>query len=516
MSPSDFLTILGLALAVWAIIPSKERRFILLFFSKYEIGLFIALLFFIHYLISFDWIMSNWFPCFSLFTCEKGIPSTIWAYIISLTVIIYPVVKVSYCYFSSSRLIDLISLYESLLKENEIDLLVNYINKYHVEDIKKYLQRLSHLPQKETIDIVLNRETNKDVEYKNLVRSDRMRFARLVYEHIFQDESFVHNAANKYPELFAIAFSGMETEESSNEKLVKLYVKCLFEEKNQSLIKELRIMNNVGDSVLGMSKINNVPILFSLFAHTNAAAKNYVWYPVGEGTIRSLKYDSDQKDFLMKRFDSDLETELWNQKIYIAIVYFNYMVRETIYRYSDWHMWLFYFKDFTNLMIEIIPNKNSYEEQASDYDTFAHNIIEKLLSIINDWLELSIEQEKENQVFDITRCLGSCIYSICRAGSLKISDNFKQKQVESILTMYFKLSKYHNNNTAKTIRERLEKLFLNPEWIDIEKPSTSKEYLAVLKDAWKGFDKFNYQVNGGNGSTEQFETNVLIPLGIIT
>src|ERR1700680_2561360 len=117
MQPSDFITILGLALAIWAIIPSKERRFILLFFSNIEIGLFITALFVIHFSMSFDWIRNNWFPSLSIFTIERGIPSTTWAYIFALTTISYPIIKVSFGYFSPSRLKNLITLYETYLKE---------------------------------------------------------------------------------------------------------------------------------------------------------------------------------------------------------------------------------------------------------------------------------------------------------------------------------------------------------------------------------------------------------------
>ena len=93
MQTSDFLTILGLALAVWAIIPRRERRFILLFFSRFEIGLFITSLLIIHYLMSFDWLVKNWFPCLTIFTVDTGIPSNTWAYMIALTIISYPIIN---------------------------------------------------------------------------------------------------------------------------------------------------------------------------------------------------------------------------------------------------------------------------------------------------------------------------------------------------------------------------------------------------------------------------------------
>lgn len=264
MQTSDFLTILGLALAVWAIIPSKERRFILLFFSKFEIGMFIASLFFVHYLMSFDWLVENWFPCLTIFTIEKGIPSNTWAYILALTVIFYPIIKVSFGYFSSSRIKNTIALYETYLKENEIDLLVGYLNKYHIYDIKKYLQGVSNLPQKESIDMILRRRTDKDKAYEKLVEPERIRFASWVYGHIIQNEIFIRKAANKYPELFATAISGMETKEASNQDLVKLYIECLFESKNQMLVQELKIMNGTNSSVIERSENIDIPIIYSL------------------------------------------------------------------------------------------------------------------------------------------------------------------------------------------------------------------------------------------------------------
>lgn len=298
--------------------------------------------------MSFDWLVENWFPFLAVFTGEKGIPSKTWAYIIALIIIFLPTIKASFGYFSPSRLKSTIALYETYLKENEIDLLVGYIMKYHIEDVKKYLQGVSNLPQKESIDIILRRRTDKDKAHEKLVEPKRLRFAFWVYGYIIENENFIRKAANKYPELFAIAISGMEAKESSNKDFVKHYIECLFTTKNQILVQELKIMNDTNSSVVELNENIEIPILYSLFAHTKAAAENYVWYPVGEETIKSIKHDESQKEFLLKKYDDELEAELWNQKVYIAIVYFNYMVRETIYRDSEWHMWLFYFRDFTD------------------------------------------------------------------------------------------------------------------------------------------------------------------------
>ncbi|MEY5048047.1 MAG: hypothetical protein RLZZ175_1406 [Bacteroidota bacterium] len=508
MEPSDFLTILGLALAIWAIIPTKERQFILLFFSKFEISTFIASLFFIHYLMSFDWIKTNWFPSLAIFIFEYGISSLIWAYIVSLIVISYPIVKVTFGYFSRSRIVSLISVYKSYLKENEIDLLVNFIFKYHIEDIKIYLKGISHLPQKENIDIILRRRTDTDKAYEKLIKPKRILFASWVYGHIIQNETFVRGAANKYPELFATAFMGMETVEASNQDLVKLYIECLFEAKNQSFIQELRILNNANDSIIERNVFVDIPILFSLLSNTKVAVENYVWYPIGEGTVKSLKYDENQKDFLIKKYDSSLEPELWNQKVYIGIVYFNYMIRETIYRNSEFHMWLFYFRDFTSKIIEIIPLENDYDIKA-EYPTFAHKILYEQISIMIDWLILAKELDNENRVIDTIRCLGGCIDNICNSENSKISFDYKKRVFTLIINQYFEFSKYPNNSAAKISRVWLEKLFCYPKNVDIGTQELTEKYVSIFRASWKDFDKFYYQDNYENFSISRFEENVI-------
>jgi hypothetical protein len=407
----------------------------------------------------------------------------------------------------------MIALYETYIKENEIDLLVKYIRKYHIQDIKIYLQGISYLPQKESIDIILRRRTDKDKEYDNLVKPKRILFASWVYGHVIQNENFIHKSANKYPELFAIAFSGMETKESTNKDLVKLYIECLFENKNQFLIQELKTINTTNSSVLKMSENYDIPILYSLFVHTKAASNNHIWYSIGEGTVKSLKYDSEQKEFLIKTHDYDLESELWNQKIYIAIVYFNYMVRETIYRDSESHMWLFYYRNFIDRLIDIIPSENDFDGDC-EYPSFAHKMIYVQFSNMTDWLNLAKELNTNNRVIDTIKCIGLCVHSICQADTKKISVRFRRRLLDLLLSTYFNLSLYPDNTGALTARKWLEMLFLNPKNVDFGDPSRTNEYVTALQDAWNEFDKVPYQFQKKNVLIKHFLKTVIKPIGL--
>lgn len=513
MEPSDFLTILGLGLAIWSFIPQKERNFILLFFSKWEMIFLGFSLFFMLFLMSFDWLDENWFSGLSYFRIDKGIPASIWAYTLSLLVIAYPILKVTFSYFSSSKSKKLITLYKSILKENEIELLVGYINKYHLQDIQKYLIGLSNLTQEEDNLLAFRRRSKSDKEYEKLIKPKRTKFAAMVYGFIIQNEMFVKNVSPKYPELFATIFKGMTKERAANPELVKLYIEAIFESKNQSFVEELKIMQSSLSSIKERDQTVDLPILSGLLVNTKVAAKNYVWYPVGEGAIKSLKYDEPQKEFLEKEYDSQLEPELWTHKIWIATVYFNYMVRETIFRNSGWHMWLFYFRSTTKLLIKNIPEDNNYK-QESEHPSMAHYIIYEQFDIMLGWLELAKEQETENRVIDTIRCLGTCFHSLCQADDRKISRDFKKGRLDRIINMYCDYAYYPDNVACLKIREWIKKLLLNPNNVDYPASPVTAEYLSLLTETWNEFDEVPYTAHDTGHIITDFEADILQPLGI--
>lgn len=514
MQPSDFLTILGLAIAVWSIIPNKERKFILLFFADWELWLLGFSWLIILYLMVFDWLQVNWFPRLSIFTVENGIPANIIGFIVALIAIAYPVIKVTFSFFAKKKVSDLIALYKSLIKENEVDLLVGYIDKYHVNDIQAYLKGLSYLVEKEEEEFYSRRRrTEHDQAYEKLLKPKRRMFAAYVYGNILQNELFIKATANKYPELFAKAFYGMETKRAANQDAVKLYIEQLFENKNQSLVQELKIVNDSSASIKDRDEYYDLPILSGLLVHTKAAVENYVWYPVGEGAVKSLKYDEGQKAFLKKEYDDDLEPELWTCKIYIAIVYFNYMVRETIYRDSEWHMWLFYFRHFTDYIIENIPEDNSYE-MNKEHPSFNHYLIYKMFDIMRSWIELDKEKGTDHRVIDTIRCLGYCIDAVCQADDKKISQSFKKAELNRIVKIYCEYAYFPNNVASSTAREWLLKLFFNPQWVDTGKKVRKPKYLRTLKEVWEEFDRVPFTAHKNAHILTEFETSIMQPLGL--
>lgn len=512
MGVSDFLTIFVLAIAVWSIIAQNQRKFVLLFFPTWLRCLLTISLFAILYLMSFDWILKNWWPCLEKFTSEKGIPASVWAFIIALVVIIVTILNLSFGYFAKSKLNNLISLYKSLITNNDIDLLVSYIYKYHIDDITTYMNGRGQLPDYGVLDHLQGDESKFEKASKKLTKPKRIKFAAYVYGHIIQNEIFIKNAALKYPDLFATVFKAMETEKAANEDLAKRFIGCLFENNNALFFQELKTVNNNDSSILSQIENTELPILSSLLVNTKVAAKNNVWYPVGEGMIKSLKYDVAQIDFLARDYDSDLKSELWDYKIWNGLIFFRYMVRETIYRTSGYHMWLYYFRDTVDLLISNIPAEKKYD-QEKEYPSFAHYVIYKHFDIMYDWIELAKNQNTSNQVIDTIKCLGWCVESLCEAPDAKISSEFKRRILNSIVYDYCKYTSFPGNVACTTAREWLKKMFANPKHIDLGFGHASDEYLLVLTDVWSNFDRGKFADNGS--VLTEFEEEILLPHGIV-
>ena len=107
------------------------------------------------------------------------------------------------------------------------------------------------------------------------------------------------------------------------------------------------------------------------------------------------------------------------------------MVRETIYKNSESHMWLYYYRNFTDLLIETIPNKNNYDGNLGN-PSFAHKLIDDQTENMRGWLELAREQKVTFRVIDTIKCLGYCLNAICETKNKKISS-----MIKPLISCYF-------------------------------------------------------------------------------
>ena len=506
MKATDFLTILGLTLTAWSIIERKERKFILLFFSKTEIRLFVFLLLYIHWLFAFEWVSINWWSGLSIFTHPKGIPVAAWAYIFMLFTIGYPVIKVLTSFFSKSRLNSVLRLYNELLDQGEIQILADYIRKYHINDVETYLKRYSEIPEIPVDDKSMPTTPEEFAYYtqgtdidkqqvKKLLKQTRMAYAKSVYYRIICREEFIKKAALAYPEMFTQVLRGMSTIRVSNESFVNTFLNTLIDEKSPQLIEELK------------EYPDDSPILNGLLNNLELAFKNNIWYPFGEKGKYDLKYNNETKAFLAQKYDDSIKDQLWNHRIYLCIVFFDYMVRESICKRGD-SMWLLYYSRFTEYIIENIPKENEYQD--SEFPSFNHYLIYEMFNNIEWWLKLALEKKTATRwiIESIIECIVMILKQLSEVDTDKISIAFKKERFHSAIRIYFDGKKKEG---GKLIREQIETVFCGRTMVNM-----TPEFRCALIDAWDSFDKVPYEYNpdirhsqDSQDLLNQFQANVI-------
>jgi hypothetical protein len=500
MSLSDILTILGLIAAIIAFVSEKNREYLFLKFSYLHFGL----------LIAFEWFKGK--NLYVSWLIIPGWPTVgAWAYIITVLILVFLFYRVYYGFFPSQNREKLISYYKNQILKGEFSFLVGLIERYHKNDISKYLE----LDSKNEVNppILAFEEKAYEKELLKIITSNRLKIANNVYYEIIIDNTFIDNTVNTHPYLFADFICHLNTQRTSDEDFVYHYLSILIENNNYHLIRELRHNQNYN-----RHHRYNLPeenkILRSLFLDCNVANYNYAWQPFGQLTCKYLEQEAEKNYSPLKnKYREREKDELWSLRIYQAIWFFDIMVRESIGQSIPWHMWLFYFRHFTDLLIEVIPDQNDYDSD-SEHPSYAHYMIYKQFNVMLEWLRVAHELNTDSRVIDTIRCLGWCVNSICQADDAKISAEFKRRQVERILTSYFNFSDSPDNIASTTAREWFERLFLNPKGVDYGVPIRTTEYLHTLQDAWDHFDKIPYQHHEDNGSIEQFVTNVITPLGL--
>lgn len=550
MEISDFLTILTIGVAVWTVIPKKEKRFYLLFFTSLEFWFFLFGLVFLHFLIGFDWIEKNWIQELKMFRVSGGITPNIWAYFFALILISYPFIKVTYGSFPKSNKKDIIKYYLFLMNEGEIDLLMEYIKRYHLIYIYSYLERKSKIKEEDPINRILMRRTSSDDENDVLMENKMINIASSVYYQILKNENFIRSSASKYPLVFAKVISGMESRRVADRYFVYSYLQELFKTLNNSLLDELKNLDNGEDSIKERLEGVDLPIMSAFFTHKDSAIQNHPWMPVGEIVIKSLKFDQSQIDFLSREFDSDLEDEVWHYPIHAGIVFFDFMVRESIYNNWGDHMWMYYFRTFIPILIKIPPAED-YSLNRSETPKFAHFFIKEIFIRMIAWLELAekigeriLENTRENQdpstsilgsssssgqnvdeaeeeveiyfnIIDTVRCLGQCFHPLIQASEDQMPRKMKLILLERIVQLYCEYSLNKTNSACIEVVECLSKFFLNPKGEDSGLPEITHQYKSLLDEVWDDLDKVPFQYHGHVWVLEKFEEDVLIPLGII-
>ena len=131
---SDFISLIGIIIAVIAFINENERIFIINKFSLSDKVILVLVFLFLNYLIFFEWFLFN-FPLLKNFTFNNFPKSNTWAYIITILSMLWIFFKIFKKPFPKGNTEKILKYYEKLLNKGNYNQYYNLFEKYNYKDI---------------------------------------------------------------------------------------------------------------------------------------------------------------------------------------------------------------------------------------------------------------------------------------------------------------------------------------------------------------------------------------------
>lgn len=280
-------------------------------------------------------------------------------------------------------------------------------------------------------------------------------------------------------------------------------------------------------------------LLHALFSDCEVAKNLNVYSPIG-GTTKDILREQAGKDYdqYNGRNFSDTEytgTPVFGDPLYVAIRFYDIMVREALSQEMEWHMWLYHYEDFTRLICdnyELSEEADRSAEWPNDYSRLIYemtsnmrdwlNLLEQM--VLDDDIELTTTNDSgEEEYKDFVRldnidadrargnlpkaaviCLMSCHKSIVLAGDIPLQ--FKKYITEQIFITGVELSQHEDDS----LPDQYSQLILANLQENIESRRSGAEYQSELRMVYNGDVRHEVMVQASTGGGVHDELDEII------
>jgi hypothetical protein len=401
MSVSDWLTIIGIILAIFAFYSSSERNLIALKLCRYEILSVVSILLFVLYLIKFDEIVDT-ITLLKIFIVPWGFKANNWALIVFLITIGYSSMRLFYSLPNKASNENTISFYLRLMRQNFDDF------------YKLFLKFEKKAAIKEFYSI-----------YKRIIFDPRFLIEISKRNPYYHTELFISMDENSFRPYFSqlvndsdsIYYQEIELNDSSN--FVQDYNAFLFEllHNNTSLFIDIGGLKILKDWYL--KHLQNERI--------KGRQSNY--HQPTELVIDNYKFTLPI--YYHISFIGLVYNEAIIEKIDISTLSVKYTNMQSI------------FSSMIEKIIENIDREIYLSNLGKEYPTNYHFIISKIFGIIGDWLERFNEDDNFNNkssfITFFSFCFGLCANELFKGyKNGKISQDFIVSRYHyDLLGLYF-------------------------------------------------------------------------------
>jgi hypothetical protein len=469
---SSLLTVVGLIVAVWAIIPPRRVNDLRVRLTWLDWGVGISALLLVHYIFFFDALEAVGFaPSFGPW--RWGLNPATGSYAILLIATIFISLRAAFLPLRRSKVPALRVQLERLLITQTygdlIFLLQTHLNRLIKAQSNNYLisrMRRSLEPPPPWSIGALEQLVEQDGDWggKAIRLKARSLISRALptYEsaggdatHILRrlllDEGFVRALCGIEP------YFGLRLVENAipeRNEFLDLWLAGLLNDRSSVLYFEIENNQNSGARGRFAFPASN-KIIKTIFANASIANELEVYRPIGNFVVGFLDklYRREIPDRYNKPTDRFVDEEAKKDPIVAATNIFGFFVSEAVFADVKWHMWLYYYSHFVKSIDRNLEPDSSVDE-TSEWPTPYHYLLYRMSSQLLDWILLvthlprsnshstplaaNIEHENGNIPKSASLALGLVWYDIAK--SKKIATSFKHYILEMIVSRFDELS----------------------------------------------------------------------------
>lgn len=505
MDPSGILTIIGLAVAVYAIIPREKRLDLDLRISKVDWFIVGATFVVVHYIIYFPVLKKLGFT-FDLGYWCYGFNEKNTIYLIFLGLGAFLIFRAKIAKVKRSNINSANELFEELILENKYGELA-LLTKQHIRDITKvkmsdsYRNRLAkkikpvsyfgmHFENKKPSH--LDKWFSKQLKWisSSIEKDDeKSETATNIIRRMINNYGFVNYLSISRPYL---GITIIEIDTGFTKDFLKNFICRLMDNEGSIYYYELEHTQNLtSNNRYYLSKSNR--LLYYLFNDIKVSEKLAIYKPIGDKVCEFIYYDAK----LITRYNEPLGTYFECQRfkcpIDSSIHFFEIMIIESMHKGVNWHMWLYYFPIFVRKILDKI-NPSQDVNLLSEWPTPFHYILYHIVSIMLNWLDeysyvddkSQLQMENENLCHDngsipksTALALGNIVFMIISSPSVSI--HFKTYILEIIL-------RHLHDKSHDEEQEALNRVLMNSVLRNGSHNKLDCEYFELLYESYQNID----------------------------
>lgn len=241
-----------------------------------------------------------------------------------------------------------------------------------------------------------------------------------------------------------------------NNEFLDTYLRFLAEDTKSILYHEIRNNQNL-ENIDNYTLPKRNKLLHFLFSDCKVSEKHGVYKPIGEFVIAHLDslYSRSTPDPYNEPMGDYHDDGKWDSELIVGIRFFDIMITSALYQNIQWHMWLYYFPHFVERIIRNLSPNEKLVDNFAEWPTKYHYALYEITSCLCKWIKSvdHISLEQENVVLESTSAnhengnipkssmlaLGQIVKQIL--SSSVITDRFKKYITGMVFRRYFELRK---------------------------------------------------------------------------